>query len=264
MNRLIELQNIQAGYGQKSVLKDVNLTVYERDFLGVIGPNGGGKTTLMRVILGLLKPSSGKIQFYQDDQPVSRITIGYLPQYSQIDKKFPISVHEVILSGLYREKPFLRDYTSGQKERVSEVITQMGLEGLEKRQIGELSGGQLQRVLLGRAIVQHPQVVILDEPNTYLDMRFEERLYQLLNEINRESAIILVSHDIGTILQNVKTVACVNETLDYHPDTRVSGQWLEERFGCPIELLGHGHLPHRILGCHHGKNILHRNSGDNQ
>lgn len=258
MNKVIELRDIKAGYDQNVVLHDVNLDIFERDFLGVIGPNGGGKTTLMRVILGLLKPMSGQIRFYQDGQPVPRLTLGYLPQYSQIDKKFPISVREVIFSGLYREKPFLRDYTAKQKERVAEVVAQMGLEGLEKRQIGELSGGQLQRVLLGRAIVQHPQVVILDEPSTYLDMRFEERLYQLLNEINRESAIVLVSHDIGTILQNVKTVACVNETLDYHPDTHVSGQWLEEKFGCPIELLGHGHLPHRILGCHHGPNILGR------
>lgn len=258
MNKLIELKNIQAAYDQKVVLRDVNLSIYEHDFLGVIGPNGGGKTTLMRVILGLLKPISGEICFFQNNQPVPQLTIGYLPQYSQIDKKFPISVREVIFSGLYREKPLFGGYSASQKERVAEVITQMGLEGLEKRQIGELSGGQLQRVLLGRAIVQHPQVVILDEPSTYLDMRFEERLYRLLTDINRESAIVLVSHDIGTILQNVKTVACVNETLDYHPDTHVSGQWLEEKFGCPIELLGHGHLPHRILACHHGPNLLHR------
>ncbi|MCF0160164.1 MAG: metal ABC transporter ATP-binding protein, partial [Bacteroidaceae bacterium] len=198
MNKLIQLQDIHAAYEHKVVLRNVNLTVYERDFLGVIGPNGGGKTTLMRVILGLLKPTSGEVRFFQDNEPVPRITLGYLPQYNQIDKKFPISVHEVVISGLYREKPFLRDYTAKQKARVEEVICQMGLEGLENRQIGELSGGQLQRVLLGRAIVQHPLAVILDEPNTYLDMRFEERLYQLLNEINRESAIILVSHDIGT------------------------------------------------------------------
>ena len=127
----------------------------------------------------------------------------------------------------------------------------MGLEGLEKRSIGQLSGGQLQRALLGRALVSNPEVVILDEPNTYIDKRFEAKLYSLLEEINRERAIILVSHDIGTVLQNVKTIACVNETLDYHPDTEVPAEWLEEHFGCPIELLGHGHLPHRVLKCHH-------------
>lgn len=251
MNTLIQLEHIQAGYGTKTVLRDVNLQVYERDFLGIIGPNGGGKTTLMRVILGLLQPQQGHLHFFQNGQEVPSINIGYLPQYSQIDKKFPISVQEVIESGLFQEKKLFHSFTSEQKQRIHDVICQMGLEGLENRQIGELSGGQLQRVLLGRAIVRRPQVVILDEPNTYLDKRFEERLYQLLNEINQESAIILVSHDIGTILQNVKTVACVNETLDYHPDTGVSSVWLEEHFGCPIELIGHGNLPHRILKCHH-------------
>ena len=126
----------------------------------------------------------------------------------------------------------------------------MGLDGLEKRAIGQLSGGQLQRALLGRAIVSDPSVVILDEPSTYIDKQFEARLYELLDEINKECAIVLVSHDIGTVLQQVKTIACINETLDYHPSTEVSGEWLEKHFNCPIELLGHGTLPHRILAAH--------------
>ncbi len=124
----------------------------------------------------------------------------------------------------------------------------MGLEGFEHRSIGQLSGGQLQRALLGRAIISDPAVLILDEPSTYIDKRFEARLYELLAEINKECAIILVSHDIGTVLQQVKSIACVNETLDYHPDTGVTTEWLERNFNCPIELLGHGTLPHRVLG----------------
>jgi zinc transport system ATP-binding protein len=127
----------------------------------------------------------------------------------------------------------------------------MGLEGLEKRSINQLSGGQLQRALLGRAIVSDPALVILDEPSTYIDKRFEAKLYSLLSEINRECAVVLVSHDIGTVLQQVKTIACVNETLDYHPSTEVTSEWLEKNFNCPIELLGHGTLPHRILAEHH-------------
>ena len=124
-------------------------------------------------------------------------------------------------------------------------------EGFEHRSIGQLSGGQLQRALLGRAIISDPAVLILDEPSTYIDKRFEARLYELLAEINKECAIILVSHDIGTVLQQVKSIACVNETLDYHPDTGVTTEWLERNFNCPIELLGHGTLPHRVLGEHH-------------
>lgn len=168
--------------------------------------------------------------------------MGYLPQYNSIDKKFPISVYEVVLSDSANRNHCCTAIPE-QHEQVRRIISRMGLEGLEGRAIGELSGGQLQRALLGRALVSNQEVVILDEPNTYIDKRFEAKLYSLLEEINKERAIILVSHDIGTVLQNVKTIACVNETLDYHPDTEVPTEWLEEHFGCPIELLGHGNFP---------------------
>ncbi|MEG1838751.1 MAG: metal ABC transporter ATP-binding protein [Bacteroidaceae bacterium] len=250
-NKLIEISHLSAKYDSKMVLKDINLTVYNRDFLGIIGPNGGGKTTLIKLILGLISPAEGNIRFYKDGQEMQEIKMGYLPQYSSIDKKFPISVREVVLSGLSRQKSLINSFSKQQHEQVAEVIHRMGLEGLEKRAIGQLSGGQLQRALLGRAIVSNPDVVILDEPNTYIDKRFEAKLYQQLEEINKERAIILVSHDIGTVLQNVKTIACVNESLDYHPDTEVPSEWLEEHFGCPIELLGHGDMPHRIVKNHH-------------
>lgn len=248
---ILQMTGISAAYDNKTVLENINLTVFERDFLGVIGPNGGGKTTLIKVMLGLLNPTAGKVTFYQEEKEVPEISMGYLPQYNSIDKKFPISVYEVVLSGLNRQKSLFRSFSPAQHEQVKQVIARMGLEGLEKRAIGQLSGGQLQRALLGRALVSNPQVLILDEPNTYIDKRFEAKLYSLLEEINRERAIVLVSHDIGTVLQNVKSIACVNGTLDYHPDTEVPAEWLEEHFGCPIELLGHGNLPHRVLKCHH-------------
>jgi zinc transport system ATP-binding protein len=241
---IIEIKNLSAAYDGKVVLHDVNLTVYERDFLGIIGPNGGGKTTLVKCILGLLKPATGEIGFAEGS------TVGYLPQYSSIDRRFPISVEEVVQSGLCSKKSLTARFTTAHKEKVMEVIRRMGLEGMEKRSIDQLSGGQLQRALLGRAIVSDPSVVILDEPSTYIDKRFEAKLYSLLSEINRECAVILVSHDIGTVLQQVKTIACVNETLDYHPSSEVSSEWLERNFNCPIELLGHGTLPHRILAAH--------------
>lgn len=262
---LIEIKNLSAGYDNRTVLHDINLTIYERDFLGIIGPNGGGKTTLIKCILGLLKPTAGEILYHsckKTDTPSSEIancqlstvncqlSMGYLPQYSSIDRKFPITVEEVILSGLSSKKPLASRFTARHREKASAVIARMGLEGMEQRAIGALSGGQLQRALLGRAIISDPQVVILDEPSTYIDKRFEARLYELLTEINKDCAIILVSHDIGTVLQQVKSIACVNETLDYHPDTGVTEEWLERNFNCPIELLGHGTLPHRILKEH--------------
>lgn len=251
MNPIIQLTGISVAYDEKTVLDRVNLTIYERDFLGIIGPNGGGKTTLIKIILGLLHPNAGTLRFFRNGKEVSEITMGYLPQYNSIDKKFPISVYEVVLSGLNKQKSLFRRHTPEQREQVNQTIIRMGLEGMEHRAIGELSGGQLQRALLGRALVSNPEVIILDEPNTYIDKRFEAKLYSLLEEINKERAVVLVSHDIGTVLQNVKTIACVNETLDYHPDTEIPAEWLEEHFGCPIELLGHGNLPHRVLKCHH-------------
>lgn len=262
MKPIIEIKNLSAGYDGRTVLHDVNLSIYERDFLGIIGPNGGGKTTLIKCILGLLKPTGGEIRFNAPEKASrqtstegtsakSQLFLGYLPQYSTIDRKFPISVEEVILSGLSIQKSLTSRFTPEQREIGKQIISRMGLEGLEHRSIGQLSGGQLQRALLGRAIISDPAVLILDEPSTYIDKRFEARLYELLAEINKECAIILVSHDIGTVLQQVKSIACVNETLDFHPDTGVTTEWLERNFNCPIELLGHGTLPHRVLGEHH-------------
>ena len=251
MNSIIQINDLSAAYDDKVVLNQVNLTVYERDFLGIIGPNGGGKTTLIKCILGLHHPTHGRIHFYKEGREVPEINMGYLPQYNSIDRKFPISVYEVVLSGLSKQKSLLNRYNAKHYEQAKQIIARMGLEGLEHRAIGELSGGQLQRALLGRALVSNPEVVILDEPNTYIDKRFEAKLYSLLEEINRERAIILVSHDIGTVLKNVKTIACVNESVHYHPHTEVPTEWLEEHFGCPIEMLGHGHFPHRVLKCHH-------------
>ena len=249
-NSIIKIENLSAGYDQKTVLHDINLEISEKDFLGIIGPNGGGKTTLMKVILGLLKPSEGKITFYDNGMPVEQLEIGYLPQYNSIDKKFPISVYEVILSGLNRQKSLFSRFTKEHHERVKETFSMMGLEGMENKPIGQLSGGQMQRALLGRAIVSNPNAIILDEPNTYIDKRFEARLYSLLEEINKQRAVILVSHDIGSVLQTVKSIACVNGTLDYHPQSEVSAEWIEEKLQCPIELLGHGELPHRVLKKH--------------
>ncbi len=253
MNKLINIDNIVAGYDNKIVLHDVSLDIWENDFLGIIGPNGGGKTTLLKIILGLLKPKSGSVRYFDGEKEVSSLKIGYLPQMNKIDKKFPISVREVVLSGLMAEKPRFRDFTAEQKQRAEEVISQMGLQELAKRAIGDLSGGQLQRVLLGRSMVSRPKVLILDEPNSYVDKRFESHFYNLLEEISKESSIILVSHDIGTVLSMVKNIACINETLHYHSGADISAEWLENKYACPIELVGHGDLPHRVL-----KNHIHK------
>jgi zinc transport system ATP-binding protein len=250
MNKLIEIQNITVAYGAKTVLRDISFVLWENDFLGMIGPNGGGKTTLLKAILGLLKPSEGNIIFYANGQPVSGLKIGYLPQINQIDKDFPISVFEVVASGLMAKKAGWRKYSNGQLQQINDTLDRMGMSKKAKSPVGKLSGGELQRVLLGRAIVSHPKILILDEPNTYVDKYFESRLYQLLEEINEDIAIILVSHDTGTILPLVKNIACVNETLHYHAGNNMSEEWLGQVYHCPIELIGHGDFPHRVLKTH--------------
>ena len=250
MEKLIEIKNVTALYDLKPVLNCVSLNVWKFDFLGIIGPNGGGKTTLLKIILGLMKPASGEIIFYENGECTPSLKIGYLPQINPIDKHFPISVYDVVSSGLASEKPLFKNFTTAQKERVNELIIEMGLEKFAGRAIGELSGGQLQRALLARAIVSNPQLLILDEPNTYVDKKFESQFYELLGRINKTTSIILVSHDIGTLLPMVKNVACVNETLHYHSGTGISDEWLTNTYACPIEIVGHGDFPHRVLKKH--------------
>ncbi|MDR2469495.1 MAG: metal ABC transporter ATP-binding protein [Tannerella sp.] len=213
MNRLIEITHVAAFYEAQKVLQDVSLTLWENDFLVIVGPNGGGKTTLLKIILGLLKPAEGRVYYCRDGRPVSSLRIGYLPQINRIDKRFPISVREVIASGLMMEKKLLRSFTREQIHQLDQIIDLLELKLLAQRAIGELSGGELQRVLLGRAMVAHPEVLILDEPNTYMDSWFEQRLYTLLGEISRDTAIIVVSHELETMRPLAKRIVCINGTV---------------------------------------------------
>lgn len=246
MKNILELKSVTAAYDEKIVLKGVNLTVKENDFIGIIGPNGGGKTTLLKVILGALKPVHGEILPDGND----RCIIGYLPQINQIDNKFPIQVKDVILSGLMSHKRLFGRYNKEDKLRANELMIQMGIGHLKNKNIGELSGGQLQRVYLCRAIISDPKLLILDEPDTYVDSNFEGELYEILDQLNSHMAIIIVSHDVGTICSHVKTIACVNQTLCYHDSNIISQEQLKA-YNCPIDLITHGEVPHRVLKHHH-------------
>lgn len=253
MNKILEIKEISVGYeANKPILKNVDLTVYENDFLGIIGPNGGGKTTLLKTILGLIKPTEGSVKFYKNNIE-SKINLGYLPQINKIDRNFPISVFDVILSGLTAKRKLFSYYTEQQRNKARQTADLMGLSTFLERPIGNLSGGQLQRTLLGRAIVDDPDLLILDEPSSYVDKRFETDFYKILEEINKNTAIILVSHDVGTVVSMVKNIACVNEGLHYHAGSNISTNWLEQTYTtCPIEIVGHGDFPHRVLEKHEG------------
>jgi zinc transport system ATP-binding protein len=250
MKKILEIKNLYAGYEESLVLKNINFQVHETDFIGIIGPNGGGKTTLVKTILGVIKPKSGSILYHFQGKPKDfRKYIGYLPQLNVIDKKFPISVKEVILSGLTSQKSLIFRFSAAEKKKTDELIEKSGLSNITRNPIGELSGGQLQRVFLARAVISNPRLLILDEPSTYVDNRSEFELYETLKELNKKIAILLVSHDIGTISSYIKTIACVNMNLHYHPSNEITSEELNI-YNCPVDIIAHGAVPHRVLHEH--------------
>lgn len=246
---LLELKHITAGYDSQAILTDVNLQINEQDFIGIIGPNGGGKTTLLKVILGLVKPYQGEVIYHRNTHNL----FGYLPQNSRFDQRFPINITEVVLSGLLSGKGLTGRYTRGDRQKARELLEKYGMGNYLKATIGELSGGQMQRVLLCRAIISSPRLLILDEPTTYVDSNFEKEFYSILRELNQHMSIVMVSHDLGTICSYVKTIACVNRKLHYHHSNLISSEQLKS-YDCPIELITHGQIPHRVLGNHEKNN----------
>ncbi len=247
MAYLFEIHSMSASYDSRVVLHDVSFSVGENDFIGVIGPNGGGKTTLLKVILGLLKPSAGTIVF--NSALLNGGRIGYLPQISTGDVNYPLTVTDVILSGLMIRKKIISRMSSTDKKRAGEVCRELGLSGLEHASLNRLSGGELQRVFLGRAIIGDPKLLLLDEPGNFVDSSFENDFYEKLRELNRRMAILMVSHDIGIISPHVKSFACVNGTLHYHPSSEITNEQLLS-YGCPIQLITHGEVPHTVLKQH--------------
>jgi len=249
MDSLVEIRNLSAGYGQNIILRDVNLSIQQFDFVGVIGPNGGGKTTLLKALLGLLSPISGEINFSESMTEGNSHRIGYLPQINNIDRKFPVTVFDVVRSGLMSRKRLTGRYNSEENDRANDLMLEMGISGIRNKAIGELSGGQIQRALLCRALVNSPKLLILDEPNTYVDNRFERELYEKLKVLNEKLAILLVSHDLGTISTYVKSYACVNGSLHYHSGNKVTPELLKS-YECPIQIISHGEIPHTVLYNH--------------
>ena len=241
---VIQIRDVEAAYQGNVVLTNVSLSVKEHDFIGIIGPNGGGKTTLLKVLMGLMKPVRGTIEY-----GIDRSEIGYLPQGNQLDDRFPITVREVVASGLSKGLMISKRLSHSDREQLEKVFDQVGIGSLTSRPIGELSGGELQRTMLARAIVSSPKLLVLDEPDTHVDNRFELELYNILKELNQAITILLVSHDIGIISPYIKTIACVNRDLHYHTSNEISEEQLKV-YNCPIEMVTHGTVPHRVVQEH--------------
>lgn len=256
-NIILSLRNVSVSYDGYAALEGVDLDIYDDDFIGVIGPNGGGKTTLVKAIMGAV-PYSGSISIADTLRRGNHTKIGYMPQVSQFDVHFPISIEEVVLSGLQTEKGFFGRYRKEDKAKAKQLMEQMGIAELAQRAIGEVSGGQLQRALLCRAIIAEPQLLILDEPTNFVDNRFEHEFYHMVKQLSNRMAIIMVSHDLGTISSIVKSIVCVNRHVHRHNSNILTSEQLQN-YDCPIQILSHGHIPHTVLehhtgdGCHDHK-----------
>lgn len=208
--KMIELDSVSMQWDKHVALQNVSFSINEGDFVAITGPNGGGKTTLLRLILRLIKPSDGKVIYRSNGSETDSLEIGYLPQKNQIDSRFPITVKEVVELGLMSNKSLSKQE---RREKVAQTIALMGLEEHANRLIGELSGGQLQRTLLGRAIVSNPRILVLDEPLSYVDKAFEQRLYEIIAQLATHTTIILVSHEMSHIATMANRHIIIDRTL---------------------------------------------------
>lgn len=240
---IINITNVSILYDTFIAISNAELLINSHDFIGVIGPNGGGKTSLIKAILGTVD-YSGSITYNH----ITQSSIGYLPQINNFDKKFPINITDVILSGLQSNK-FWRRHSPDDMNKAYDLMSEAGIIDIAKKTVTEVSGGQLQRALLCRALISNPALLILDEPANFVDNKFEKELYDLLKVLNQRMAIIMVSHDIGTITSVVKSIVCVNKTVHRHDSNIITAEQLAN-YNCPIQLICHGNVPHTVLKNH--------------
>ena len=247
MRPFVEIEKVSFRYGEVSVLEDIDLTVEPGDFLGIIGPNGSGKTTLLRIMLGLLAPTSGQVRLF--GHPPASLKqwgrLGYVPQKATFDPSLPVTVGEVVASGLVATMGLLRRVRAAERRRVGDVLAQVGMTAYAAARVGALSVGQQQRVLIARALVSDPELLILDEPTGGVDPEAQTSFYALLHHLNREREVtlILVSHDIGVVAKEVTRLACLNRRLIFHgrPGDFLSDAALAALYGPAVRVVSHEH-----------------------
>jgi len=253
-NNIIEIKDLGFSYENNlPVLENVNLTFNELEAACIVGPNGGGKTTLLYLLLGLLKPNKGSIRVFGKDPIEARSDIGYMPQYINLDTEFPISVIEVVLMGRLR-KSFWGRYSSRDREVAMNAMNEMSIEHLAKRQFSELSGGQRQRVLIARALTCNPKLLLLDEPTANIDPGMQEQFYEILYKLNQRMSILTVSHDLGFVSDKINSVICVNRTVQVHPTNVLDGNIITDIYGYDVNLIRHDYRcdhKHAQGGCNH-------------
>ncbi len=249
-----QLRQVTYAYNKHPVLEDVDLTIYSGDFAAIIGPNGGGKTTLLKLLLGLLKPQSGSVTLFGDTPSKSVHRVGYVPQDAHMHRFFPLTVLELTLMGRLGPGHFFRRYTARDVSAAEAALDRMEMLPYKKARLDELSGGQRQRVFIARALASEPDALFLDEPAAGVDSAGQTDLYSHLKELNDRITILVVTHDLLVLSTYVKSVVCVNRSVIHHPSPEVTEDMLRLGYSCPVELLGHGHLPHRVLPLHEDRN----------
>jgi zinc transport system ATP-binding protein len=232
------------------VLKGISLSIESNDFLGVIGPNGGGKTTLLKVLLGLIKPSHGKVSVLGGSPHKTRYRIGYVPQYNLFDREFPINVRDVVLMGRNGRAGLFTRYREEDKNAAHNALRTVGMLEYQDQQIGSLSGGEQQRVFIARALVTDPAILLLDEPTASVDQSMQTEFYEMLESLKTHMAIVLVSHDISAVSIHVDKIACLNQELFHHGSGEIEAEILEATYKCPVQMITHGAIPHRVLKDH--------------
>jgi zinc transport system ATP-binding protein len=235
----VELRSVWFGYDGPPILQAIDLSIEKGEFLAVIGPNGGGKTTLLKLILGLLEPIQGRVLVMGRRPAEGSGAIGYVPQFAAFRRDFPINVEETVLLGRLGIAPRIGGYSRRDRDAARRAMAETGILDFRQRSLGALSGGELQRVLIARALVSDPEILLLDEPTANVDLRFELDIFDLLKGINRRTTIVVVSHEIGFISRYVTRVACLNRTLICHTTSEITGKVIQELYGRPVRMVRH-------------------------
>jgi len=237
----IEVKNLSFSYGEVPVLEGIDLTVPEGEFLGIVGPNAGGKSTLLKLLLGLLEPRQGEIRVLGRPPKKARRLMGYVPQYPAFSRDFPVTVEQVVLMGRLGTGRLVGGYSREDRRIAARVMEEAEIAPLAGRRIDRLSGGQLQRVLVARALACEPRILLLDEPTANIDMRVENELFDLLRELNERMTILVVSHDIAFISRYVHRVACLNRTLVCHRTEEIDAEAIRQLYGGEVRMVHHHH-----------------------
>jgi len=240
---VISIENLTFSYDGFPVLEDVNVAVQEREFACIVGPNGGGKTTLLKLMLGLLQPTKGRVRLFGVPPERARTRVGYLPQSYAYDPLFPVRVMDVVLMGRLDRGGLFGPYRRSDREAALEALRQVEMAEFRHRPLAALSGGQRQRVLIARALACEPEVLLLDEPTASLDFTIEGELYELLRRLNERLTVVMVSHDIGFVSRFVTKVICVKRQVVAHPTSELTGEMINEIYGSDVCMVRHDHPP---------------------